>query len=294
MADRTAPPFSALRAVEAASRHRSFTWAARELKITHSAVSQSIRRLEAELGATLFERRGGAMEPSEAALRLAQCYSSAAETLSEALRDISGQGAGQAVTLGMPVDFGRQWFAGRLGRLADAVPDIRYEIRTQESPDEPDAEILFEEKPRGSDQVLTEIDLFPIGGQDFIAAHGIRRPADVLAAPLYSDSRFGWDLWIRRHAPGAAPRAVQSLDDPGMAMEAALGGGGLFLAHVFTAEAAIDSGRAVPVPLSAPAPSRLILRSRGGAAKADAIGRLFMWLKLEIARTVARQKGRGD
>lgn len=83
------PPFSALRALEAATRHRSFTWAARELNITHSAVSQAVKRLETELGTRLFERRGGGMEPSEAAKRLAESYSAAAQQLSEIIRDIT-------------------------------------------------------------------------------------------------------------------------------------------------------------------------------------------------------------
>ena len=52
------PPFFALRALEAAARHRSYSRAAVELSVTHGAVSQQIRRLEAELGARLFERRG--------------------------------------------------------------------------------------------------------------------------------------------------------------------------------------------------------------------------------------------
>jgi DNA-binding transcriptional LysR family regulator len=68
------PPFSALRAVEAAFRHRSFTGAARELNVTHSAISQSVRRLESDLGAELFVRRGGGMQPSQAAKRLAAGY----------------------------------------------------------------------------------------------------------------------------------------------------------------------------------------------------------------------------
>lgn len=90
------PPFSALRALEAAARHRSFSSAARELNVTHSAVSQAVRRLESELGAQLFERRAGGMEPSEAARRLAASYSAAAQQLSEVIREISSADAAAA------------------------------------------------------------------------------------------------------------------------------------------------------------------------------------------------------
>src|SRR3954467_7396210 len=65
------PPFFALRALEAAARHRSYSRAAKELAVTHGAVSQQIRRLEAELGARLFDRQGNAMIPTPAAERLA-------------------------------------------------------------------------------------------------------------------------------------------------------------------------------------------------------------------------------
>ena len=49
---------SLLRAFEAAARFGSFQGAAVELHRTPSAISHAIRRLEQELGATLFERRG--------------------------------------------------------------------------------------------------------------------------------------------------------------------------------------------------------------------------------------------
>src|SRR5207253_2444097 len=65
------PPFFALRALEAAARHQGYSRAAEELSVTHGAVSQQIRRLEAELGARLFERRGNAMVPTAEAQRLA-------------------------------------------------------------------------------------------------------------------------------------------------------------------------------------------------------------------------------
>src|ERR1700710_2619570 len=50
------PPLNALRAFEAAARLGSFKAAAAELHVTHGAVSQHVRLLEAWLGAPLFER----------------------------------------------------------------------------------------------------------------------------------------------------------------------------------------------------------------------------------------------
>src|SRR5918996_6058004 len=55
-----------LRYVEAVARHRHFTRAAEELHVAQSALSHQIRRLEAELGAELFERTSRRVVPTEA------------------------------------------------------------------------------------------------------------------------------------------------------------------------------------------------------------------------------------
>lgn len=55
-----------LRYTEAVARHRHFTRAARELHVAQSALSQQVRRLEAELGAELFERTSRSVAPTEA------------------------------------------------------------------------------------------------------------------------------------------------------------------------------------------------------------------------------------
>ena len=52
------PPFSALRAFEAAARTGSFRSAGEDLGLTPSAVSHAIRGLEDALGTALFFRQG--------------------------------------------------------------------------------------------------------------------------------------------------------------------------------------------------------------------------------------------
>lgn len=50
------PPLNALRAFESAARHLSFTLAAKELFVTHGAISKQIKTLEQYLGLPLFIR----------------------------------------------------------------------------------------------------------------------------------------------------------------------------------------------------------------------------------------------
>lgn len=289
MADR-APPFSALRALEAASRHRSFTWAAKELNITHSAVSQSIRRLEADLGATLFERKGGRMEPSEAALRLAQTYSDAAESLGQALREITGRGDVAVLSVGMPSDFARLWFASKMARLSETLPDLRVVVATGPQRDS-QVELLFTAEPRSSDEVLSEVQLLPLCAPAFAAGHDLSEPDRILAASLLADQMCSWRLWASRLSPASPPPQAHIFDDAALPLEAAAGGGGVALSHQFAAEPYVTSGRLVALPFATPAEERLVLRLRSGDLATDLVGRFVMWMKLEIGRSAARLRG---
>ena len=59
------PPVASLRSFEAVARLGSVTQAAHELSVTHSAVSQHIKQLEALVGVTLFIRHGRGVRITE-------------------------------------------------------------------------------------------------------------------------------------------------------------------------------------------------------------------------------------
>lgn len=280
------PPFSALRAVEAATRHKSFTWAAKELNITHSAVSQSIRRLEADLGATLFERRGGAMQPSDAALKLAQSYAEAAEALGDAIRAISGETSASTLSLRLDQGFARLWFAPRLARLSETLPDVRVEVITGRQSDSVDAEVVTEARLATSDRLLAELMAQPVCAPA-LAARGLTTPQEILDCPLIADRATAWPDWAAKLAPGAPKPHPYLFDDVATALDSAAQGGGVALADQFTIESYLETGRLVVLPFAEPAGRKLAFRSRLAGGKAEMADRLFMWLKLEIGRSAA-------
>jgi LysR family transcriptional regulator, glycine cleavage system transcriptional activator len=68
---RDLPSLSSLRAFDATARHGGFTGAGRILNVTHAAVAQQVRALEAELGVQLVHRTGRSVSLTEAGQRLA-------------------------------------------------------------------------------------------------------------------------------------------------------------------------------------------------------------------------------
>lgn len=69
---RDLPSLSSLRAFDATARHGSFAEAGRALNVTHAAVTQAVRGLEAELGVTLMRRMGRTVGLTEAGEALAR------------------------------------------------------------------------------------------------------------------------------------------------------------------------------------------------------------------------------
>jgi DNA-binding transcriptional LysR family regulator len=97
-----------LRTLDAIARHGSFTRAAEELHLAQSAVSQQVRRLEAELGVDLLRRTSRRVDVTEAGqvvLDYARRVLSEVDGLQAELEDLTGVLRGK-------VQIGAMWPTG--------------------------------------------------------------------------------------------------------------------------------------------------------------------------------------
>src|SRR5258708_6870896 len=124
------PSLETLRVFEVACRHGSYSEAARELHVTHSAVSQRIRQLEEELGLTLFERQGNRMAPTSSGLRLQAGVKNAFSEMNAALAGIQTRRKNAEITVSLLPVMAARWLVPRLSRFSARFPHINLHIKT--------------------------------------------------------------------------------------------------------------------------------------------------------------------
>ena len=283
------PPFFALRALEAAARHRSYSRAAEELSVTHGAVSQQIRRLEAELAARLFERRGNAMIPTPEAARLAGEVAKGLGVLANAVADFAAAAERDPLVISLDPQFAARWLPSRLPRLLAAPAGANLEMRVEErradfTTDGVDVAVRYGAGrwPGVEAAHLFPETLFPVCSPRMAAEHAWRAPADLLTAPLLHHSHRPWALWF--HAFGLEPPPQRGLlfEDSVMLLEAAAQGVGVALARSGLIEQDLRAGRLVR-PFEGGVASELgfFVVWRGDSRKLARIHALRDWLLAE-------------
>lgn len=249
---RRLPPFFALRALEAAARHRSYSRAAEELSVTHGAVSQQIRRLEVELDARLFERRGNAMIPTPAAQRLAGEVGRGLDVLQNAVARFTAGAARDPLVISLDPQFAARWLPSRLPRLLADRVGANLEFRVEErradfTTDGVDVAVRYGAgrwEGVEAHHLFAET-LFPVCSPKVAADHPMRDPKDLLTAPLLHHSHRPWSLWFSAFRLKTPPREGLLFDDSVMLLEAAAQGLGVALARSGLIERDLAAGRLV-------------------------------------------------
>lgn len=240
------PPLNQLRAFEAAARHLSFTAAAGELNMTQSAVSQQIKSLESHLGQPLFFRRPRALELTVIGLNYVPVVREAFQTLSRGTRMLVDGGVVDELHVQSNLTFSTHWLAPRLPRLYTRHPDIHLHLSTaiwdpMERVEEADIEIRFLISPdadTGAER-LTWDEFYPVCAPDYaVDLDQIDKHRLFYCTAMMTT----WDAWIDGQAGLKTPK-ITHCQVLGTALEAALSGAGLAMAHDSTVRHLIENGK---------------------------------------------------
>lgn len=126
---RQMPPLAALRAFEATARLKSFSAAARELNVTHAAVAQQVRALEAFLETTLVTRDGRALALTAEGADLALALLEGFHRIQVGVEAVRAGGASRPVTVTLTPAFALQWLMPRMGDFWARYPGLNVTLQ---------------------------------------------------------------------------------------------------------------------------------------------------------------------
>lgn len=188
------PDWGRLRVFFHVHRAGSVTAAAAELHVTQSAVSQSLAKLEQELGAQLFVRRHRRLVPTPAATRLHAIVSPFVAALDEGLPAIhqAQHELRGVLRLGAPAELGAHRLPPALAAFRQANPGVSFELVLG-----PPSELL----PRLDEGrlELAFVDVFepPLGGRSLAPVPSARMAGlevvEVMEEPLVLVGERGYE-----------------------------------------------------------------------------------------------------
>ncbi len=125
---RDVPSLAALRAFEAAARNASLSAAARELNVTHAAVAQHVRTVEAHLGVSLLVREGRQMALTDQGRALAMSLADGFGQIIAGVRAVTKDDEARPLVISVTPSFAENWLMPRLAQFWTAHPEISLSI----------------------------------------------------------------------------------------------------------------------------------------------------------------------
>ncbi|ACC74957.1 transcriptional regulator GcvA [Paraburkholderia phymatum] len=292
---RILPPLNALRAFEAAGRLGSFKEAAAELHVTHGAVSQQVRLLEAWLGVSLFERRNRRVTLTHAAKAYLEEVGPLFEQLSQATARYGvPDTVARTLSVNAPATFTLRWLVPRLARFRAAHPDVEVKVETSNGPLESlkeNYDIVIRGGPDtfygyAMRSFLSE-ERLPVCSPALLQRVPLRSPADLRQHTLLHTSSLPrlWPDWLASaQIPAMRPAATLTFDHFYLTLQAAIDGIGVAMGPTALVSDDLAAGRLV-APFSAPRlPSRSYCSYVPDEKSGDELVGLFRtWLEREGA-----------
>ncbi len=212
---------------DAAARHLNFRLAAEELHLTQGAVAQQVRRLEADLGLSLFHRKARGLALTEIGRGYHISVRRALAIIDDATHKLRPQNT--LVTLSVTMALASKWLVPRLGAFSRANPDIETKIVASDGladfrSDGIDLAIRQGKPPFGADlnfELLAPLELCAVCRPGYAGEVGpINQFQDFVAHRLIQDSHNHWEM-LFEEAGLSAQRRILQFNQTALAMDAA-------------------------------------------------------------------------
>lgn len=245
------PSISSLLALEAVGRLGSASAAARELSLTHGAISRQLKVLEEQLGSTLILRDGPRLRLNPAGEEYFEIVQRLLRELSRASLKLKANPTGGSLNLSILPAFGMHWLAPRLKGFAALYPEVTVNLSTRLVPFDFEGENFDAaihhgrmDWPNVEYLKITDEEVVPVCAPDLIERVPAN-PAELLSYPLLQlETRpTAWEAWFKAH--GVKPEGISGMlfDQFSTMAQAATHGFGIALLPGYLAELEIQRGR---------------------------------------------------
>lgn len=287
------PPLKPLRAFEATARAGSVTAAAKELNVTHSAVSHQIKSLERSLGLRLFEREASGLKLTAQGNLLLPAVTLAFKEIASATARMSHPTTNGKLSVACPPALLSFWLMPRLAQFSDQFPNIQLQFTSSVDKSllftpNVDVAILYGEAPRRDCWLShwTRFDLFPVTSPTHLNRHAIRNLSDLHNhVLLHADEGREWHTWLgTAGALDITPRQQHYMGDARLAIDAALQGQGIALGDTVTASNLLSTGDlVVPFDLAVPANDAFYIACKHEIRSTPIVDVFIEWLFRTLA-----------
>ncbi|SOC36165.1 LysR family glycine cleavage system transcriptional activator [Rhizobium subbaraonis] len=283
------PPLNPLRAFEAAARRGTVSAAARELNVTHGAISHQIRTLEESLDATLFDRSGKRLKLTSQGALLLPAVTEAFGGIAAATALMKRPATSGSLTITCVPALLSFWIIPRLDRFIEQYPEVKLSLVASNDTGplysrDVDVSILYGDGnwPDCWTRLWRNLRLFPVASPTLLNSRPLRSVRDLSDHTLLHGDQDGreWNTWFAAADAADLVRSRQlHMSDARLSTEAALHGQGIALGDSITAASLITRGElVVPFDLSVPANDAFYVACRQEVRAAPIVRVFIDWL----------------
>lgn len=282
------PPLNPLRAFEATARRGSVSAAARELNVTHGAISHQIRALELSFNAALFERGGKRLKLTPQGALLLPAVTEAFEGIAAATAAMTRPTTSGQLRIACVPALLSFWMIPRLHQFTEQFPDVRLTLIASNDTanlfsGDVDICLLYGDGnwPDCWARLWSRLELFPVVSPTLLNMRPLRSVRDLRDhVILHGDDGREWNTWLAAADGIDIQRGRQHfMSDARLSTEAALHNQGVALGDTITAGSLIAKGELIaPFDLTVPANDAFYVACRNEVRAAPIVKVFIDWL----------------